>query len=134
MKASRTRLAQFVAERTLKQGVSRQFSEEVAAYLLSERRTGELDSLLRDIQADWAENGHVEVVATSARLLSAAIKADITKQVKALYPKAEKIVINEVHDPAIVGGVRLALPNQQLDLSIRGTLNRFKQLATAGKD
>ncbi|HVV67180.1 MAG TPA: F0F1 ATP synthase subunit delta [Candidatus Saccharimonadales bacterium] len=135
MKAPRTRLAKFVAERTLKQGVSRSFSEEVAAYLLSEGRTGELDSLLRDIQADWAGKGHVEVVATSARPLSSAVKADITKKVKALYPQAEKIVINEVHDPEIIGGVRLALPNQQLDLGIRTKLNKFKQLAqAAGKE
>jgi F0F1-type ATP synthase delta subunit len=134
MKTARTRIAQVVADRALKQGDSEQLSRELAAYLLSEGRTGELDSLLRDIQHDWAEAGHVEVIAASAFPLTAAVRADITKRVKALYPAAKEIVISGIHDPTVIGGVRLSLPDRQLDLSIRTKLNRFKQLATAGKD
>lgn len=134
MKAPRTRLARLVADTTLKQGASPRFLRELAAYLLSERRANELDSILRDVQADWAEAGHVEVIARSAHPLTAAVQADIKRRVKQVYPKAKRIVINEVTDPAIVGGVRLNLPNQQLDLSIRTKLNTFKQLAIAGKD
>jgi F0F1-type ATP synthase delta subunit len=134
MKASRTRLAHTVADKTLKQGASKRYSRELAAYLLSEGRVGELDSLLRDIQADWAEAGHVEVIARSAHPLTPTVRREIERRVKQVYPKARKIVINEVTDPAIVGGVRLNLPNQQLDLSIRTKLNQFKQLAIAGKD
>lgn len=134
MKAPRTRLAKLVADRTLTQGVSKKFVEEIAAYLLTERRTGELDSLLRDVQSDWAAAGHVEVTATSAHPLTSGVKTDITKHMKALYPRAKKIVINEVNDPEIIGGVRLTLANQQFDLSLRSKLNRFKQLATAGKE
>ncbi len=134
MKASRTRLAKLVAERTLKQGVSKRFDKEVAAYLLSEGRVNELDSLLRDVQADWAEAGHVEVIARSAYPLTATVKADIRREVKKVHPDAKQVVINEVTDPDIVGGVRLNLPNRQLDLSIRSKLNRFKQSVTAGKE
>lgn len=134
MKAPRTRLARVIAGKTLKQGVSRRFSTEIAAYLLSERRVNELDSLLRDVQADWAAAGHVEVIARSAHPLTQAVRTDITREVRRLYPRAEQIVINEVTDPEIVGGVRLNLANQQLDLSIRSKLNTFKQLATAGKN
>ena len=71
MKAPRTRLARLVADQTLKKGVSKHFDREIAAYLLSEGRTNELDSLLRDVQADWAEAGHVEVMARSAYPLTA---------------------------------------------------------------
>lgn len=134
MKAPRTRLAKLIAERTLRQGPSKRFDKEVAAYLLSEGRISELDSLLRDVQADWAEAGHVEVVARSAYPLSVAVKADIRREVKKVHPAAQQIVINEVIDPDMVGGVRLNLPNRQLDLSIRTKLNRFKQSVTAGKE
>lgn len=134
MKASRTRLAKLIAERTLKQGVSKRFDKEIAAYLLSEGRVNELDSLLRDVQADWAEAGHVEVVARSAYPLTAAVKADIRREVKKVHPGAQQVVINEVIDPDMVGGVRLNLPNRQLDLSIRSKLNRFKQSVTSGKE
>lgn len=134
MRTSRTRLAKLLAERTLKHGVSRRFDKEVAAYLLSEGRVNELDSLLRDVQADWAEAGHVEVIARSAYPLSAAIKADIRREVKKVHPAARQIVVNEVIDPDMVGGVRLNLPNRQLDLSIRSKLNMFKQSVSAGKE
>lgn len=134
MKASRTRLAQFVADRTLAKGSSPRFAREIAAYLLNEGRVDELDSLLRDVQGDWAEAGHVEVTARSAFPLAATVKADIAGEVKKIYPSAKRIVINEVTDPDVVGGVRLNLPDLQLDLSIRTKLNRFKQAVTAGKD
>lgn len=134
MKAARTRIARTVADQTLKHGVSKRFTQELAAYLLTERRTGELDSLLRDVQADWAEAGHVEVIASSAFPLTARLRNDITKRVKDIYPTAKQIVINEIHDSEVIGGVRLALPDRQLDLSLRTKLNKFKQLATQGKD
>lgn len=133
-KAPRTRLARLLADRTLKQGVSKRFDREIAAYLLSEGRVNELDSLLRDVVSEWAEAGHVEVTARSAYPLTAAIRADIRREVKKVHPKARAVVINELADPSVVGGVRLNLPDRQLDLSIRSKLNRFKQSVTAGKD
>jgi F0F1-type ATP synthase delta subunit len=133
MKAPRAKLAQAIADRTLKKGAStKALSQEVAAYLLSTRRVNELDSVLRDVQADWAKAGFVEVIASSAHPLSNEAKADITKQVTRLYPTA-RIIITEAHDPAIMGGVRLSVANQQLDLSVEAKLNMFKQLTTTGK-
>jgi F0F1-type ATP synthase delta subunit len=134
MKQPRTRIARTIADQTLKGGASKKLSKEVAAYLLSEGRVNELDSVLRDVQADWAEAGYVEVMAATAHELTAATKADIVKQVKRLQPDAKKIVVTEVRDPAVIGGVRLSLANQQLDLSVQAKLNKFKQLAATGKD
>jgi F-type H+-transporting ATPase subunit delta len=134
VKTPRTRLSRLIAERTLNKGVSKDLSTEVAAYLLSEGRVSELDSVLRDVQADWAEAGYVEVIAASAHPLTSTVKADIMKQVKQLYPNAKQVVVTEQPDPEIIGGVRLVLANQQLDLSVEAKLNKFKQLTAAGKD
>jgi F-type H+-transporting ATPase subunit delta len=134
MKQSRTKFARVVADKTLKSGVNKRFSKEVAAYLLAERRVSELDSVLRDVQADWAEAGHVEVLAGSAHPLNAHIRAEIEREVKKLYPQAKTVSVREVADPEIIGGVRLSLANRQLDLSIEAKLNKFKQLTTAGKE
>lgn len=134
MKTPRTRLSKAIADRTLKQGVSKAYSQEVAAYLLSEGRVDELDSILRDVQADWAAAGHVEVIASSAFPLTAGIRADIETQVRELYPEAKTVSVQEVLDPSVVGGVRLSLANQQLDLSVESKLNKFKQLTSAGKE
>lgn len=135
MKAPRTRIARVVADKTLqggKTGLPKRFVRELAAYLLSERRTGELSSIMRDIQADWAEAGRVEVIASSAHPLSAAVKADVVREMKRLYPSAKEIAVTEQRDPAVIGGVRLNLADRQLDLSIEAKLNKFKQLTAAG--
>lgn len=134
MKTPRTTLARMISDKTLASGVSKHLASEVAAYLLAERRVNELDSVLRDVQEDWAEAGVVDVVATSAYELTPVIKADITKRIRLLYPEASKIIVTENIDPTVIGGVRLSLPSQQLDLSIEAKLNKFKQLTTAGKD
>lgn len=133
MKTPRTRIASTVADHTLKSGISDDYMRQLAAYLLSERRVGDLNSLMRDVQADWADNGYVEVLAASAYSLTEAVRADIKSQIKQLYPNAKQIIVTEVLDPAVVGGVRLSLANQQLDLSVEAKLNKFKQL-TAGKE
>lgn len=134
MKQPRHKLAGAIAGKSLKAGSTKRLSREVAAYLLSEGRTGELESLLRDVQADWAASGYVEVLAASAHPLSAAVKADIRRRVKSLLPAAKQITVTEVHDPEVLGGVRLNLANRQLDLSVEAKLNKFKQLTVAGKD
>jgi F-type H+-transporting ATPase subunit delta len=133
MKTPRTKIANTIADRTLKQGESKSLAKEVAAYLLAEKRVGELESVLRDVQVAWADNGYVEVLASTAHPLTAELKKQITDQVKRLYPAAKQIVVTEVPDPEILGGVRLSLANQQLDLSVEAKLNKFKQL-TAGKE
>lgn len=134
MKQPRVKIARVIADRALKQGASRRFSKEIAAYLLSERRVNELDSILRDVQADWATAGHVEVLASSANPLTATVKADIARLVKRLVPDAKRVMVTETLDPSVIGGVRLNLADRQLDLSIQTKLNKFKQLVATGKD
>jgi F0F1-type ATP synthase delta subunit len=134
MKQPRTKLARLIADKTLQNGISTRLSTEVAAYLLAEHRVNELDSVLRDVQADWAESGQVEVIARSAHALPAQAKADIIKRIKPLYPNAQRIIVTELHDPTVIGGVRLNLADRQLDLSVRSKLDIFKQRAIAGKD
>ncbi len=134
MKVSRTRIAGVIADQTLKDGISDRLSSEIAAYLLSERRVGQLDSLLRDLQAAWANAGQVEVIAASRYPLTAELKDTIKSQISAIYPAVKRIIITEVHDPDVVGGVRLTLPDRQLDVSVRSKLNKFKRLTYTGKD
>ena len=111
----------------------KKLGEAIAAYLLTEGRTGELDSLLRDIQQYRTDQGTVEVTAVSAHELSPQVRKDIETQVRQLYPAARHIIISPQLDADAIGGVRLELANQQLDLTVRGKLNRFKQLTTAGE-
>lgn len=110
---------------------AKKFSSEVASYLLDNNLTSELDSLTRDLISYRAQNGIVELTAVSAHQLSADALKEINRRVKQHYPNAKHIIVNQRIDADQIGGVRLELPGQQLDLSVRGKLNQFKQL-TAG--
>ncbi|MDL2342121.1 MAG: F0F1 ATP synthase subunit delta [Patescibacteria group bacterium] len=138
MKTPRHQVAAALATRSLGSINEPAFANEIAAYLLSEHRTAELNSLMRDVMQYRADHGIVEVTALSARPITAVVRTDIEKQVRALYPSAKTVIVTERHDANMVGGVRLELANQQLDLSVRAKLNRFKQLtnqqAAQGKE
>lgn len=107
---------------------AKKFIDEVAGYLLDENRTGELDSLARDLVDYRAQNGTVEVSAVSAHKLDAAALKEVRQQVKKLYPTVRNTIINEQIDESQIGGVRLEFPGRQLDLSLRAKVNKFKQL------
>jgi F0F1-type ATP synthase delta subunit len=110
---------------------AKKFTEEVAAYLLDENRTGELDSLSRDLVDYRAENGIVEVTAVSAHPLNTQALKEVKIAVKQLYPDVQQVIIDQRLDVDQIGGVRLEFPGRQLDLSLRAKLNKFKQLTAA---
>lgn len=129
MKTPRSQIAPVIADVILKPGAdAKQLSQEIAAYLLDENRTNELDSLMRDIVAYRADKGTVEVTAVSAHDLPQGVKQDIEKLIREHFPGVKEIIINERIDTDTVGGVRLELVGQQLDMTIRSKLNRFKEL------
>jgi F0F1-type ATP synthase delta subunit len=131
VKQPRSKISNYIAETSLKDGVSKKLGKEIAAYLLYENRTSDLDSILRDVRQNWADNGQVEVIAVSAFKLSDKVIIDIKKQISKLYPNAKKIIVTEQHDPSVIAGVRLELANQQLDLTVLSKLNKFKQLSVS---
>src|SRR4051794_35819171 len=132
-KLPRHLIAEVLARQSLKPVSSRKLAREIAAYLISQHRTADLESLLRDILQYRADNGIVEVRAISAHPLNDRLRQDIRVQIQSLYPAARRIIIDEEYDEMILGSVRLELANQQFDASIRTKLNRFKQLAALGK-
>ena len=134
MKTPRVRIARVIAKRTQTGGLDKAEAKSIAAYLLAEGRVSELDSLLRDISQDWAENGYVEVRASSAHELSPRVKTDIEREARKIYPAAKRVEITEIRRPDIIGGVKLEFANSQLDMSVESDLNRFKNIAVNGKD
>lgn len=133
MKTPRVQLARLIADKS-KSSDRKTLAKEVACYLLEEGRTQELDSILRDVQAIRANEGFVEVIATSAHELSATICQDIEAEARKLYPNAKKVCITPRLQPDLIGGVRLQIIDHQLDLTTRAKLQKFKMLAVYGKD
>lgn len=131
MKQPRSRIAKTIADKTLGTSTAQSVSKEIAAYLLAEHRVQDLASIMRDVQADWAQAGHVEVIASSAHPLTADIETDIARQVKLVYPAAKKVLVTSVIDPTVIGGIKVRLAHQQFDASVASKLDTFKQLTTA---
>lgn len=131
MKAPRTAIAKVLADHAAKPDFdAKKFSRAVAKYLMDENRTSELNSVLRDVIRERAERGMLEVTAISAHELSDSEKASIRDLGKALRPQTQKTIIDENHDPAVIGGIRLEFPDKLLDRTVRAKLNRFSQLTT----
>ncbi len=133
MNSVRHHLAETIGQRTLKTANLHELAKEIAAYLLHEGRVSELESLTRDIITYRAEHGVVEAYARSAHELSQADLDDIRALLHKEYPKASQFLIDEINEPEVIGGVKIELPGEQLDLTVRAKVNTFKKL-TAGKE
>jgi F0F1-type ATP synthase delta subunit len=133
MKISRLKLSEAIGIRTITEFDPQLLAKEIAAYLLSEGRIDELDSLIRDIIEFRASRGILEVSVDSAHDLNNELKDEVMRLAKSYRPDSKKIIVTEQTDKSLIGGIKLSLANQQLDLSIRAKLNQFKQLTNAGK-
>lgn len=130
MKAPRSTMAKVISKK-LEKADSKKAAQDIAGYLLAEKRVGELDSLMRDLQQIRSDQGIVEVDALSAHELDEKSINEIKAVIHKKFPATKKIIINKILDPDVVGGVRLVLANSQLDLSVRYKLSKFKQLTTS---
>lgn len=131
---SRLELAEIIGEKTLRVESLDTLKDVIAAYLLDENDVDELDSLMRDVLAYRAAHGYVEATLVSAHPLTDGTKTEIRDLLKTEFPNAKKIIMNENIDPAVVGGVRIELAGEELDLTIKAKLNTFKRLTAARKD
>ena len=134
MKTPRKQIASVIAKQSFGKGLTKSEVQSLAAYLLEEGRTGELGSLMREVQSAWADKGYVEVIAASAHELSPQVKRDIEAEARRMYPDAKRIVVTHQLDSEIIGGVQLSIIDYRLDLSVAGELKKFKMLAVHGKD
>lgn len=125
---TRKQLAEVIGRRTMQVNGQKELAKHIAAYLVSERQKVDIDSLLRDVMQYRLENGLVEATAVSAHELTPVVIKDIENVLRERFPKAKSIAINTRIDGGLVGGVKIELPRETLDLSIKSKLNLFKRL------
>ena len=131
MNLSRSQLANVISNHSYSKGVTKPLAKDVAKILLETKKTGSLNSLMRDVERDWADLGYIDVIARSSYPLSPQVKKDIKSLVMTNYPKAKNIKIVEVLDASVIAGVILELPDQQLDLTIATKITEFKNFAVS---
>ena len=116
-----TELAEYVVTEIASGESMREVSSKVAAYLIDERKTTELPKVMRAIEEELARKGSTQVVVTSAREVSSEIKMQLAEMLNAQNP-----VFTEIIDKNVIGGVKARSGEQEIDLTVRGRLNRFK--------
>ncbi len=133
MKTPRHILAAAIAKRTLNVQDEKLLAREIAAYLLTERRTNELESILRDIMQYRADNGNLEAEVVTAHDVQQHVLDEAKQVLHAAYPNTKTIRVNSRRDESVIGGLRISMPNQQLDMTLQRKLAIFKRL-TAGEN
>lgn len=132
MKVPRTQLATIIGERTLQEPDITKLAQEIAAYLLSENREHDLESLMRDVLQYRQEHGIVEAELVSAHEIGSGIDRQVQELLKQHYPTANQVIVRESRDLSVVGGLRVQLAHEQLDMTVRAKLDSFKRLTAEG--
>jgi len=96
-------------------------SSSIAAFLMEERRSRDMPVVLRAIDEELARRGASQVMITSAH----AVSEQTMKQLAQLL-EVESPVFSETIDPSVIGGVKARSGESEIDLTVRGRLNRFK--------
>jgi len=94
---------------------------QLAGFLMEERRSRDMPVVLRAIDEELACRGASQVMITSAHAVS-----DQTKKQLAELLEVKNPVFSETIDPSVIGGVKARSGESEIDLTVRGKLNRFK--------
>lgn len=129
---TRQDMAAVIGERTLHVRDTRKLAAAVAGYLLEERRTADLESLIRDIMQYRMGNGVIEANVVSAHELPDVVLRDVKAVLRQQYPKVRELHVDVQIDTSVIGGLRIELPNEQLDMTVQSKLDTFKRLTATG--
>jgi F-type H+-transporting ATPase subunit delta len=128
---TRHELAKVIVERLAAGGVdAADLARDVAAYLIAEHRTGELDGLLREVRRLRAENGGpVEATVRTARPLDEPLRAEVRALVGQMTGRpGQTVILDESVEPGLLGGVYVETDDSTLDATVRQQLRRLKHL------
>lgn len=128
----RTDLATIIGKKTMHVSDMKLLAKEVAAYLMENNHVYDLESLMRDVLAYRQSHGVLEAEVISAYELDDQTLQEVKQLLKAHYPEAKKVVVHTHIDPEVVGGLRVTLANEQLDMSVRSKLDMFRRLTIEG--
>jgi F0F1-type ATP synthase delta subunit len=122
VRLSRRKITGYIADQLALGKPAKKLIRELAAYLVSARRTKELDLIVRDIEYELTKRGIVLARVTTAFDLQAATRSAVTKLIKE-RTNAKNIELEQYIDPAVLGGFKIDLPGLKMDATIAHRLN-----------
>ena len=131
MSNDRLKLAKSIAIKSLEEKNNiKNLSTAVAQYVLDNNLTDDLESILRDVSVYRLAEGVLDVKLVSAYPLDQSSLGDIRLLIKNNFPKANKVILDQVIDTSIIGGIKLEFPTHVLDLSVKNKLNQLIRFTT----
>lgn len=124
IRLSRRKITSYVAEQ-LATGNTKQVVKQLAAFLIDNRRTKELELIVRDVEYELAKRGIVLALITSAHELTTATRTAINTLIKD-QTGAKTIQLQQFIDPSVLGGVKVDIPGQQIDTTIAHRLTTLR--------
>ena len=128
MKYNRLELAQIIYSQTLNSTSTKQLAQEIAAFLLNNNLTDQLDSIIRDVKLIRQQNGILDVKVISRFPINQLMLSNINNLLKQYYNNVKEILIEQIIDINLIGGVRLEMADSSLDLSMSNQLKSLLSL------
>lgn len=100
---------------------------QLAAYLISTRRTKEVSLLVKDIEMALADKGTLVARVKSAHELEPAAKTAIETLLKDRYQAKDITLLSDI-EPDLLGGVLIESAGDEYDGSLQRSINRLKAL------
>ena len=124
-KLSRRKLAQYVADQIGGQSKIdlKKVLQQLAALLIIDKRTHEAELIVRDIELSLQKKGIVVADVYTATSITDEVTSQIEQMINADHLYARYHV-----DPTLRGGIKLSIPDGQLDASIQGRLASLQSL------
>lgn len=122
---SRRLLATYATEQIIAGADKTTLINQLAGYLVENRRTKEVDLIVRDIEAALAERGTVVAHVSSARPLSDK-SLESVRSIIGSIGSAKSVQLRSSVVPGLLGGVVIEVPGGEFDGSLRRRLNVLK--------
>lgn len=118
---SRRKIAAYFAGELV---AGRDGTKRLAAYLVETKRSREAELIVRDIEAALADRGVLLADVAGSHDLTADTRDSITDYLTA-KTGAKDVYLRQQTDPHLLGGVRIDIPGQRLDRTLRHRLNQL---------
>ncbi len=124
-KLSRRKISNYIADRFVVGDDSGLLVKQLAAYLIDNNQTKELELIVRDIEYELQVRGTVIARVTTKFDLADATRQEIEEMISSQM-ELKQIIFNEIIDPNIIAGIKIDLPGKQLDATIARRLTKLR--------
>lgn len=122
---SRRLLAEYVADRLVVGDA--EVIEQLAAYLIEERRTNEVDIYVYDIEYALTQRGFVIADVASARSLSNDTKKAISRFLTTAY-NATTVELRQSIDTSLIGGITVRTADAEYDTTVKRKITNLQKM------